>query len=62
MVLHSSALLKATVKLQNAAVEELCGEKHPFLKGFEYRVYGTVPETVQGLQKPLKCIHRDQPF
>lgn len=33
MVLHSSALLKATVQLQNAAVEELCGET-PISAGF----------------------------
>lgn len=42
MVLHSPALLKATVQLQNAAVEEVCGEKHPFMKAFESRVYGIV--------------------
>lgn len=54
MVSHSSALLKATAQLQNAAVEELCGEKHPFLQGFECRVYEIVAQTVQGLQKPLK--------
>lgn len=33
MVLHSSALLKATVQLQNAAVEEFCGET-PISAGF----------------------------
>lgn len=62
MVSHSSALLKATLQLQNTATEELCGEKHPFLEGLESRVYGTVLQTVQGLKKPLKRNHRDQPF
>lgn len=38
------------LKLQNAAGEELCGEKYLGLEHTESRVYGTVPQTVQGLQ------------
>lgn len=56
---HSTAEKRCREELRNGC---FCGEKYPFLKGFESRVYGSVLQTVQGLQKPLKHNHRDQPF
>lgn len=38
MVSLGTALLKVMLQLQNAAREELCGEKHPILEGLESRV------------------------
>lgn len=43
MVSLGTALLKATLRLQNAAREELCGGKHLILGCLESRVYGIVP-------------------
>lgn len=56
VVSAGTTLLKAAVRLQNAAREELCGEKHLILLGLESRAYGIA------LQKSHKSNHRDQPF
>lgn len=43
MVSLGTALLKATLRLQNAAKEELCGEKEVIREGLKPGVYETVP-------------------
>lgn len=42
MVSLGTTLLKAMLRLQNAAREELCGEKQLILEGSESRLYGVV--------------------
>lgn len=43
MVSLSTTLLKATLRLQNAAREELCGEKQLILERLESTLYGVMP-------------------